>query len=53
VEAAVDAYIRDTLPALVADARRDLAGADVACWCAQGGTCHGDPLLAVANGGAL
>lgn len=51
-EAAVGAYVRDTLPALADDARRDLAGSDVACWCAVGAACHGDPLLAVANGGA-
>ena len=50
---AVDAYIRDTLPALAEDARRDLAGCDVACWCREGRPCHADVLLEVANGGRL
>ncbi|MCX5066605.1 DUF4326 domain-containing protein [Micromonospora lupini] len=30
--------------------RRDLAGRDLACACQPGTPCHGDPLLALANG---
>lgn len=29
--------------------RGDLAGKDVACWCALDRPCHGDPLLRIAN----
>ncbi|MEQ7008393.1 DUF4326 domain-containing protein [Actinopolymorpha sp. B17G11] len=28
---------------------RDLAGHDLACWCAEGDLCHGDVLLPVTN----
>lgn len=31
------------------DIVRDLAGADLGCWCAIGSPCHGDTLLEVAN----
>jgi hypothetical protein len=34
----------------VAAARRELAGADLACWCRAGEACHADVLLAVAAG---
>ena len=30
--------------------RRELGGRDLACWCPAGEPCHGDALLAVANG---
>lgn len=30
-------------------ARGDLAGRDLACWCAEGQPCHGDTLLLLAN----
>ena len=30
--------------------RRELGGRDLACWCPPGEPCHGDALLAVANG---
>ena len=30
--------------------RRELGGRDLACWCPIGEPCHGDALLAVANG---
>ena len=33
----------------VDDARRDLAGRDLACWCPLDRPCHGDVLLEVAN----
>jgi len=33
-------------PDLVAQARGDLAGRDVACWCRLDENCHGDVLLA-------
>ena len=39
-------------PDLVAAIRRDLAGRDVSCWCRLDEECHGDLLLAVAEGGA-
>lgn len=39
-----------TRPDLVAAARRDLAGRDLACWCPPNEPCHADVLLAVANG---
>jgi hypothetical protein len=50
--AAVAAYARDLAdrPDLVAAARRELAGADLACWCRAGEACHADVLLAVAAG---
>jgi len=38
-------------PELVEAARRELAGKDLACWCAPGQPCHGDTLLEVAGGG--
>ncbi|OWV01629.1 hypothetical protein B5D80_25865 [Micromonospora wenchangensis] len=39
-----------TQPDLIAAARRDLAGRDLACWCPPGQPCHADVLLSVANG---
>src|SRR5690625_17440 len=51
-EAAVSAY-RDWLntnPEHVEEARRQLSGRDLMCWCAQEDPCHGDVLLALANG---
>ena len=33
----------------VADARRELAGHDLACWCPPDQACHADVLLEVAN----
>jgi Domain of unknown function (DUF4326) len=35
---------------LVAAAKDELRGHDLACWCKLADPCHGDPLLAVANG---
>jgi hypothetical protein len=32
------------------DARRELAGRDLACWCPLGQPCHADVLLEIANG---
>ena len=37
-------------PDLVAAARAELAGKDLACWCAPELPCHADVLLAVAAG---
>lgn len=37
-------------PELIAAARRDLAGRDLACYCAAGEPCHGDTWLRVAAG---
>ncbi len=51
-EAAIEhfrAYLRQH-PELVAAARVELAGRDLACWCAPK-ACHGDVLLRVAQGG--
>ncbi len=39
-------------PAFVADARRELGGRDLCCWCAIGQPCHADVLLEISNGGA-
>ncbi|MFJ5886816.1 DUF4326 domain-containing protein [Streptomyces californicus] len=36
-------------PQLLERARRDLAGRDLMCWCADTLPCHIDPLLAIAN----
>jgi hypothetical protein len=36
-------------PELVARARAELRGKDLACWCPPGGPCHADALLRVAN----
>jgi hypothetical protein len=50
---AVAAYRRDLLAGKlrvsVADARRELKGHDLACWCSLDGPCHADVLLKVAN----
>jgi hypothetical protein len=46
-------YYRDWLrahPELVAQARRELAGRDLLCWCPVDFDCHADVLLAVARG---
>lgn len=37
-------------PGLIAAARRELVGRDLACWCPIGQPCHADVLLAIANG---
>jgi hypothetical protein len=39
-------------PDLVAAVRSELAGRDLACWCALSEQCHADVLLVVANGGS-
>jgi hypothetical protein len=36
-------------PDLIAAARRELAGRDLACWCPPGQPCHADVLLTIAN----
>jgi hypothetical protein len=38
-------------PELIAKARDELAGHDLACWCAPDEACHADVLLRVAAGG--
>lgn len=54
-EAAIDfdwALRNGTLPPSypsIEQIRRDLAGRDLICWCAEDEPCHGDPLLIVAN----
>jgi hypothetical protein len=51
--ACVDAYRRALLAGelrvTVDDARGELAGRDLACWCPPGAACHADVLLEVAN----
>ena len=50
---AVANYRRDLLAGKlkvsVADARRELAGHDLACWCSLDGPCHADVLIEIAN----
>jgi len=51
-QSAVDAYDQDFIdhPELLAAARRDLAGRDLACWCRLDGLpCHADRLLLAVN----
>jgi hypothetical protein len=51
---AIAAYERDLyagrLPFTVDDVKRELKGRDIACWCGLEDACHGDVVLAVANG---
>lgn len=49
VEGAVAAYRRWIEMYLVDDARRELVGLDLACWCPIGDPCHADVLLEIAN----
>ncbi len=42
------AYLLDD-PELLARARTELAGRDLACWCPRDGPCHADVLLELAN----
>lgn len=54
-EQAIDWYrslITQAIPTLAADARRELAGHDLACWCPLSSPCHGDVLLELCNGEA-
>lgn len=48
---AVQAYRGDLTEELIAAARRELAGRDLACWCRLDQRCHADVLLEIANGG--
>ena len=50
-ESAVAQYraFLDGHPALIAAARVELAGRDLACWCPPALACHADVLLAVAS----
>ena len=41
---------QDLLPGLAGRARVELPGRDLACWCPADLPCHGDLLLAIANG---
>jgi hypothetical protein len=38
-----------TMPVLVADAKQELRGKDLACWCSLDGPCHADVWLEVVN----
>lgn len=50
---AVASYRRDLLAGKlqvsVEEARLELAGRDLACWCSLDGPCHADVLIALAN----
>jgi hypothetical protein len=50
---AVASYRRDLMAGKLrvsaADARKELRGRDLACWCSLDGPCHADVLLKVAN----
>jgi hypothetical protein len=39
-------------PQLAKQAREELAGRDLLCWCKPGEPCHADVLIEVANGDA-
>lgn len=39
----------ESRPDLIARARQELAGRDLACWCRLGQACHADILLDIAN----
>jgi hypothetical protein len=51
VELFRQAVIAGRLQNTVRQIRRDLAGHDLACWCALNQPCHTDVLLEIANGG--
>jgi hypothetical protein len=47
-----EAFLSGRLSVTVGDARQELAGRDLACWCPLDGPCHADVLLEAANGPA-
>jgi hypothetical protein len=51
---AVRQYLEDLLdgrlPVTLEDARRELRGRDLACYCPLDESCHADVLIAIANG---
>jgi hypothetical protein len=49
VEKFQEALTEGRLEYTVRDVRRELAGRDLACWCPEGGPCHADILIDVAN----
>jgi len=51
VEDAVECYrlYLNDKPELVTNAREELAGKDLGCWCKMGDPCHADVLLEIAN----
>lgn len=44
-------WLNNTLPGqtIKEAARTELKGKDLACWCIEGGACHGDVLIDIAN----
>jgi hypothetical protein len=50
VEKFREALTKGSLGFTVTDVRRELAGRDLACWCPEGGPCHANVLIEVANG---
>jgi hypothetical protein len=51
IEDAVETFREFLLqhPELIEEARRDLRGKNLACWCAHGQPCHADVLLELVN----
>lgn len=52
VEVAVawyEAWVTEMVPVMARDARTELAGRDLACWCPPGQACHVDVLIRLAN----
>ena len=49
---AVSAFRGALTPEVIEDARRELAGKNLACWCPLDQPCHADVLLDVANDGS-
>src|SRR5665213_3693184 len=49
VEKFRDALTQGRLGFTIMDAKGELAGSDLACWCPEGGPCHADVLIDVAN----
>ena len=47
-----EVYLRNK-PELLRDARRELAGKVLGCYCPHGVPCHGDVLIRIANGWEL
>jgi hypothetical protein len=48
-EDAVERFRCEAAPLLEADARRELRGKNLACWCKLCAPCHADVLLEIAN----
>ena len=49
VQSSIECYRQFLTPEMIAAARAELRGKDLACWCKEGDPCHADVLLEVAN----